>query len=204
MGATRYYTGVPCSRGHVCERIISSRMCVLCSRINNAKRFVKGTNSKINGKPLGMYFDGPACVHGHSSGRYIRNRACVECSINRSRKYRADAHPEERNRKWREYYSKKSDIVKSIMARRRARKASAEGSWVESDILRIFVAQKGKCASPVCRIDIKKSYHIDHIMPLARGGSNWPKNLQLLCPRCNIQKNDKHPIEWAQSHGVLL
>jgi hypothetical protein len=32
-GLKRYFTGKPCKRGHVCERIISNRRCVECLRI---------------------------------------------------------------------------------------------------------------------------------------------------------------------------
>lgn len=40
--------------------------------------------------------------------------------------------------------------------------------------------------------------------PLARGGSNWISNIQLLCPRCNTSKKALDPIVWAQREGRLL
>lgn len=46
--------------------------------------------------------------------------------------------------------------------------------------------------------------HIDHITPLKLGGSNWPRNLQLLCASCNIIKNAKDPIAHMQSLGFLI
>ena len=33
--------------------------------------------------------------------------------------------------------------------------------------------------------------HVDHILPVSRGGGSEPSNLQVLCARCNIQANDK-------------
>lgn len=79
-------------------------------------------------------------------------------------------------------------------SRRRARFVSAEGSFSGSDITSLFETQGGKCA--YCGTSIKNGYHVDHIVPLSRGGSNWPENLCLACPPCNLAKNDKTPEEW--------
>lgn len=70
------------------------------------------------------------------------------------------------------------------------------------DVKRIIEGQKYKCANCMC--DVSKKYHVDHIMPIALGGTNWPSNLQILCPTCNMRKKAKHPIDWAQENGRLL
>ena len=31
-GLARYYTGVPCKWGHVCERLTGGRVCLACAR----------------------------------------------------------------------------------------------------------------------------------------------------------------------------
>jgi 5-methylcytosine-specific restriction endonuclease McrA len=87
-------------------------------------------------------------------------------------------------------------------AARRARVLQAEGSHSTRDIKRLFSLQRGHCAA--CRKSIKPGYEIDHIIALARGGSNYPSNLQLLCPKCNAQKHAKDPIDFMQSRGYLL
>ena len=51
------------------------------------------------------------------------------------------------------------------------------------------ISQKNKCA--ICKSDISTSYHVDHIIPISKGGSNWPKNIQALCPPCNLSKHAK-------------
>lgn len=77
------------------------------------------------------------------------------------------------------------------------------GQAIESGIAqKLGGSQKWMCV--VCRCDIKDGYHLDHIMPLALGGTNASVNLQLLCPACNRKKHAKHPVDFMQSQGFLL
>lgn len=62
--------------------------------------------------------------------------------------------------------------------------------------------QKWRCA--ICKIQLKKSYHIDHIMPLALDGEHAPSNLQVLCKTCNLRKNAKHPADYMREVGFLI
>lgn len=88
--------------------------------------------------------------------------------------------------------------------RRRARKIGAAGKFTAADVSALSELQRGKCAHSWCRVPLKDGHHIDHVMPLARGGSNDRRNLQLLCPACNMKKHAKHPIDFAQENGLLL
>jgi 5-methylcytosine-specific restriction endonuclease McrA len=84
---------------------------------------------------------------------------------------------------------------------RRAKKAA--GGELPVDIVqRLLELQKGKCAC--CTKPLKGLYHLDHIMPISRGGENTERNVQLLLPQCNLQKNAKDPIDFMQSRGFLL
>lgn len=47
----------------------------------------------------------------------------------------------------------------------------------------------------ICDTYIEKEYHIDHIMPLSRGGNHTVTNLQLAHPYCNRSKFTKLPEE---------
>lgn len=94
------------------------------------------------------------------------------------------------------------EAVRARHASRRARIRNADGKYTAEDVKRLRTLQKCKCA--ICHASIKDGYHIDHIMPLALGGSNWPNNLQLLCKPCNQSKYAKHPVDYMQSRGFLL
>ena len=87
-------------------------------------------------------------------------------------------------------------------ATRRARLKNAEGTFSKLDLKALMTSQKGLCI--VCRTSIKDGYHIDHIKPLANGGSNDKLNLQLLCQPCNRSKGAKDPIDFMQQRGYLL
>lgn len=83
---------------------------------------------------------------------------------------------------------------------RRARLREADGAYTTKDLVRIWHRQRGECARCHVRIGNRPSdteYHIDHVTPIARGGSNYEKNIQLLCAPCNWQKGNKTPAEYT-------
>lgn len=83
---------------------------------------------------------------------------------------------------------------------RRARERNAEGNHTSDDLKLLVRSSNGRCWW--CGKLIKgNKYHVDHRIPLARGGGNNPENLVISCPRCNLSKNDKLPSEW---NGRLL
>lgn len=95
--------------------------------------------------------------------------------------------------------------VKALKANRRTRELEAEGEFTAADIKTLVKRQRGRCAyHDHCGHSIKTGYHVDHIIPLARGGTNWPRNLQLTCANCNNRKHAKHPIDFARELGRLL
>ena len=85
---------------------------------------------------------------------------------------------------------------------RRARINESGGKLSPGLYSRLMKIQRGKCVA--CGCDIRKLAHMDHIMPLARGGANTDDNIQLLCQPCNNTKHAKHPIDFMQSCGFLL
>jgi 5-methylcytosine-specific restriction endonuclease McrA len=92
------------------------------------------------------------------------------------------------------------EACRAYAANRRALNKGAEGQHTAFDIAALWKAQDGKCAA--CRGTLpvagKHRYHVDHIVALSKGGSNWPKNIQLLCPRCNLSKHNRDFTEWAR------
>ena len=57
--------------------------------------------------------------------------------------------------------------------------------------------------------ELKKDFHIDHITPLACGGSNEAENLQILCKPCHFDKtrqeqNDNYVNRQTQNREVFM
>lgn len=56
-----------------------------------------------------------------------------------------------------------------------------------------------------CNTTLKnKKVHIDHYQPLSKDGQHTLSNLVVSCSKCNLSKNAKDPIEFANSIGKLL
>lgn len=93
--------------------------------------------------------------------------------------------------------------VKRIHAQnRRARKRLVGGVLSSNLASKLYALQRGRCAC--CGSILGGSFHLDHRIPLALGGSNSDQNMQLLAPVCNLQKHAQDPIDFMRSRGFLI
>ena len=60
--------------------------------------------------------------------------------------------------------------------------------------LSLFLKRKGICSDCNRKIEAGKAWDIDHILPLAMGGTNAPENLQILCRPCHRSKTSHSDI----------
>lgn len=63
----------------------------------------------------------------------------------------------------------------------------------------LYAEQEGRCA--YCGITLHNDFHLDHVIPLNRSGSNNPDNLACTCAFCNLSKRDKLLDEWMGDRG---
>lgn len=112
------------------------------------------------------------------------------------------ANPEKAKTLGAEWRKKNPDAVTRHNHNRRAMKVAGGGKLSTDIVKRLIVAQKGKC--PCCGLDLGDKYHLDHILPLALGGSNTDNNVQILRAQCNLKKGRKHPVDFMQSKGFLI
>ena len=93
-------------------------------------------------------------------------------------------------------------------AKRRAIEMNASGQFTPQDVLSLHEEQRGLCF--YCNTALNGQYHVDHKIPLSKGGTNWPNNLCLACQPCNDSKLNKTPEEFLifrqklESHHVTI
>lgn len=121
------------------------------------------------------------------------------------RRHRAK-HPEKRLAEKRLYRQRHADKVRAVVnawcrahpeerraisQNRRARKRAAAGHATAEQVRARFSMFGNRCA--YCG---GAAESIDHVIPLARGGSNWPANLRPCCSMCNSAKRDRPLAEF--------
>jgi 5-methylcytosine-specific restriction endonuclease McrA len=106
-----------------------------------------------------------------------------------------------RAKQWRKDNPDKArDIMSKHRHRRRMERSGSGENYTIKEIRALRKKAGGKCV--YC--DRKGRMTIDHIVPLKRGGSNAIRNIQFACKSCNSSKNDRDPIDFARSLGMLL
>lgn len=212
IGLKYYFTGKPCKHGHVSIRRVDGSDCWECTKIRATERQIihsekvrsykaewhEKNKYKIKQQKRQYREKNKAQIASAKTKYYEKNRDSI---LEKVRKwYLENQHAaKERTRAWR---NSNPDKAKTLDANKKAKRRGAEGKHCRKDIAKLENLQKWKCAN--CACCIKNGYHVDHIMPIALGGTNWPYNLQLLCPSCNMRKNAKHPLVWAAQNGRLL
>lgn len=90
------------------------------------------------------------------------------------------------------YRQKHPAAIKARTANARSKRG---GRVREHQITALYNQQQGKCHW--CKTDVGNDYHIDHVVPLSRGGSNDIGNLVISCPYCNKSRGNKLPEEMG-------
>jgi 5-methylcytosine-specific restriction endonuclease McrA len=132
--------------------------------------------------------------------------------------YHSQPEIQERYRVYRQAYNQRPDIqehrrfyhsqpdvrvrYKTHTQKRRALNLNAPGTHTPEQIKEQYERQKGRCYYCRCKV-AWNNHHVDHVVPLSRGGSNDISNLVIACQTCNLSKNSKLPHEWARGNRLL-
>lgn len=97
--------------------------------------------------------------------------------------------PEAGRAKNRAFQAEHPEVFAAKARNRYAREKKNGGTHTVEDVQAQYERQKGKCF--YCGKKVGKKYDVDHVVPIAKGGSNGPENLVIACPSCNRKKRDK-------------
>jgi hypothetical protein len=173
QGATHYYTGEPCSRGHIALRKTKG-VCVECMKedwvVDNEKRKLKPKSEAA--KAAGQRY-------------YERNKELV--------KARAAARPKEDVNAYKQKYKEANpELYKALTSVRKRRHRNATPKWVTAEqklAMRMLYLQ----AQELTRATGER-YVVDHIVPLINDevcGLHVPWNLRVITQEENLQKSNK-------------
>jgi 5-methylcytosine-specific restriction endonuclease McrA len=196
-GAKYYFTGNPCYRHHLAPRYVSTCSCRVCW-LENCTRYRLANPAKMRAADQARKASNPQKAKARARASYKRNRLSrlathlvwrtenLDAACAASKRWKQQ-NPLQHRAHGRGYHS---------------RKVGAEGKHTADDIKAIGNAQNWNCYW--CKKPTKRKYHVDHIIPLSRGGTNWPTNLAITCVRCNLSKHDTDPDEFARRLGLLI
>lgn len=90
----------------------------------------------------------------------------------------------------REYELKNPQYNRISTARRRARLKEAVGQFTPQQWLDKIEFHKNCCY--LCRKSLDgKKIHLEHRIPISKGGTNWIANIAPACAECNLKKGNK-------------
>ena len=107
-------------------------------------------------------------------------------------------------KKYRDDYKKRdyAIIAKRISEHKRRINKQSSSTITVLEIKELI--KKSKYICYWCGKNCKKDFHLDHYIPLSKGGTHSLNNIVVSCPKCNLTKSSKDPLEFAQSKGKLL
>jgi HNH endonuclease len=179
-GNKRYLGGRPCKVHGDCERFASDGHCVQCTN-NKFWKWYESNKDRVVANTLQWRKDNPERAREQRLKELPKNRIRV--------------------RQWAKDHPDHARALASTSGHaRRARKQGATGKWTVAQIEQLLIKQNHRCAA--CKIELKKKFHRDHIVALARGGSNEITNIQLLCAFCNQSKGIRHHETWLREQGL--
>ncbi len=120
-----------------------------------------------------------------------------DIEFEKQRRYR-ETHKEQLYLKGKKYREEHRDYFYNKARERKLSQEAVSDGTVTLELEQfLFDEQNGKCA--YCGCDLNESgKHLDHIIPIAKGGLHTANNVHWVCPTCNLSKGDKLEDEWLK------
>lgn len=88
-----------------------------------------------------------------------------------------------------------------LAARQKARRVGAAGDCTLDQVQARIDFYGGRCW--ICSAPWE---HLDHVIPWALGGTNWPANIRPICGTCNVRKEARSPHDLSRpsKRGIVV
>jgi len=163
-----------------------------------ARAYKSGRKEQIRVTAKGWRIKNPDKQKAIERRSWNKNKEKIRERNKRNKKYtmseKARKTKSLRNKKHREA---NKDRYRSYCRNRIAMRQNAPGIHTHKDIADLIIKQGGRCF--YCGELSFPKFHVDHMLPLSKGGSNDPKNLCIACQTCNVRKNAMTVSEFFNS-----
>ena len=193
-GEKYFFLGTTCKQGHIANRFVSDGHCVYCNKEKSLK-FARLNPEKH--RQWRRRWEAQNRIKLRLKQKQYRERNLLHVQgLNAKAAYRwHKKNPEKArlvNKAWK---SRNRIAVRAWESARRARIATVGGKYTPQDVEHLKIIQKGECYW--CKQPFGEMFHVDHVWPISKGGSNGRENIALACPSCNCKKYNKTPMEFA-------
>ncbi len=173
-GVNRYYTGKPCKRGHLAERVTSTSTCIICKQEQERNAYSLDPTYRQQ-----QYQQNRATVLQRQKLRYVAQRETI---LDYGRHWRLQNKTHTR-----QYMSDNLALYAFHAAKRRAALQRATPAWAEFEAIKLLYKEAATSGMDV-----------DHIVPLTHPlvcGLHCIANLQLLTPEANRAKHNTFNVD---------
>ncbi len=173
---------------------MEKKVCTKCNKEKNLTEYHKrGDGLRPNCKE---------CAKAHSKKYYQEN---LEKARARKKKYRQETAEKvkDQQKKYREDNLEKVRASERLkQARRRAQKINTQVEDITDKLLNEHWVKNNIDPERCHYCDEGLYEHLEHCIPLSRGGTHTKENLVPSCAPCNLSKGDKTPDEWDKYRGL--
>jgi 5-methylcytosine-specific restriction endonuclease McrA len=151
--------------------------------------------------------------NGYQTHSYYKEIPCEPCTDANASRYRKwyDSRKESERARIKKYGQENPQKMKMYRRIRRARQKNVESEkYLESDILHIYGIECHICQET---IDLtaprqvgttgwERGLHLDHVIPLSKGGPDTVDNVRPAHGICNVKKNDRDLESYVESTAL--
>jgi hypothetical protein len=193
---------------------MDGKVCSKCRQFKEFKGFYKNKS-----KSDGLHTYCKDCANKYTKKYHLENKEHVRGLIYKHHKQNPIYQIKYREKNPRDLYDKKyreghkdqikkykhnyykTEIGKEVIFKGNLKRRSHKSIAFFSPIKRKKILERDNCTCQYCGVKVHDrstgnwntpdKAHIDHIIPVSKGGMSEPTNLQVLCRTCNLSKNDK-------------